>query len=223
MPIIELANATIYQRDNIVLSDVTFSIGKGEFVYLIGKTGSGKSSLLKTLYAELPATEGKVNVAGFDLTNISRKSIPHLRRKLGIVFQDFQLLDDRDVEANLEFVLQATGWTDKGLISVRIDEVLDHVGLKDKRKSMPYNLSGGERQSVAIARAMLNNPDIILADEPTGNLDPDTTLDVLKLLLHIADSGTAVLMATHNYGLIQKYPGRILKCENHQVICSRVE
>ena len=221
--IIELANANIYQRDNIVLSDVTFSIGKGEFVYLIGKTGSGKSSLLKTLYAELPATEGTINVAGFDLTDISRKEIPYLRRKLGIVFQDFQLLDDRDVEANLEFVLRATGWYDEEQISQRIDEVLDNVGLKDKRKNMPYNLSGGERQGVAIARAMLNNPDIILADEPTGNLDPETTLDVLKMLLHIADNGTAVLMATHNYGLIQKYPGRILKCENHHVICSRVE
>ncbi len=223
MPIIELVNATIYQRDNIVLSNVTFSIGKGEFVYLIGKTGSGKSSLLKTLYAELPAEDGVVNVAGFNLTDISRKEIPYLRRKLGIVFQDFQLLDDRNVEANLEFVLKATGWYDEEQISNRIDEVLEKVGLKDKRKSMPYNLSGGERQGVAIARALLNNPDVILADEPTGNLDPETTLDVLKMLLRIADSGTAVLMATHNYGLIQKYPGRILKCENHQVICSRVE
>lgn len=221
--IIELVDATIYQRDNIVLSNVTFSISKGEFVYLIGKTGSGKSSLLRTLYAELPADDGVVNVAGFDLTNINRKEIPYLRRKLGIVFQDFQLLDDRDVEANLEFVLKATGWYDEEQISYRIDEVLEKVGLKDKRKSMPYNLSGGERQGVAIARALLNNPDVILADEPTGNLDPETTLDVLKMLLRIADSGTAVLMATHNYGLIQKYPGRILKCENHQVICSRVE
>ena len=221
--IIELVNATIYQRDNIILSDVTFSIGKGEFVYLIGKTGSGKSSLLRTLYAELPADEGIVNVAGFDLTDISRKEIPYLRRKLGIVFQDFQLLDDRNVEANLEFVLRATGWYDDEQISNRIDEVLEKVGLRDKRHSMPYNLSGGERQGVAIARALLNDPDVILADEPTGNLDPETTLDVLKMLLKIADSGTAVLMATHNYGLIQKYPGRILKCENHQVICSRVE
>ena len=221
--IIELKNATIYQRDNIVLSDVTFSIGKGEFVYLIGRTGSGKSSLLKTLYAELPANEGIVNVAGFDLTEIRRKDIPFLRRKLGIVFQDFQLLDDRNVEANLEFVLKATGWYDEDEISNRIDLVLDKVGLKDKRKNMPYNLSGGERQGVAIARALLNNPDVILADEPTGNLDPETALDVLKMLLRIADSGTAVLMATHNYGLIQKYPGRILKCENHKLVCSRVE
>ena len=221
--IIELVKATIYQRDNIILSDVTFTIGKGEFVYLIGRTGSGKSSLLRTLYAELPATEGIVNVAGFDLTDIRRKDIPYLRRKLGIVFQDFQLLDDRNVEANLEFVLRATGWHDDEEISDRIDLVLDKVGLKDKRESMPYNLSGGERQGVAIARALLNEPDVILADEPTGNLDPETALDVLKMLLRIADSGTAVLMATHNYGLIQKYPGRILKCENHQVVCSRVE
>lgn len=223
MPIIELVNATIYQRENPILSEVTFSINKGEFVYLIGKTGSGKSSLLKTLYAELPTNEGIVKVAGFDLTDISRKDIPFLRRKLGIVFQDFQLLDDRNVEANLDFVLRATGWYDEEQISHRIDEVLEKVGLKDKRKSMPYNLSGGERQSVSIARALLNDPDIILADEPTGNLDPETTLDVLKVLRKIAENGTAVLMATHNYGLIQKYPGRILKCEDHKVICTKVE
>ena len=222
-PIIELANANIYQRDNIILSNVTFSIGRGDFVYLIGKTGSGKSSLLRTLYAELPSYEGIVNVAGFDLTDIRRKDIPYLRRKLGIVFQDFQLLEDRDVEGNLKFVLNATGWHDKDEIDRRIDEVLEKVGLKDKRKSMPHNLSGGEQQGVTIARALLNHPDVVLADEPTGNLDPETALDVLKLLLKIADSGTAVLMATHNYGLIQKYPGRIIKCENHQVICSRVE
>ena len=222
-PVIELKDAVIYQRDRAVLSDVTFDIGKREFVYLIGKTGSGKSSLLRTLYAELPTHDGTVNVAGFDLTNINRKDIPYLRRKLGIVFQDFQLLADRNVEANLEFVLRATGWFDEDKISERIDFVLDKVGLKDKRKKMPYNLSGGEQQGVTIARALLNDPDIILADEPTGNLDPETALDVLKLLLKISDSGTAVLMATHNYGLIQKYPGRILKCENGHVICSKVE
>lgn len=222
-PIIELANANVYQRDNIILSNVTFSIGRGDFVYLIGKTGSGKSSLLRTLYAELPSYDGIVNVAGFDLTEIKRKEIPYLRRKLGIVFQDFQLLEDRDVDGNLKFVLNATGWYDKDEIDRRIDEVLEMVGLKEKRHSMPYNLSGGEQQGVTIARALLNHPDIILADEPTGNLDPETALDVLKLLLKIADSGTAVLMATHNYGLIQKYPGRIIKCENHQVVCSRVE
>ena len=222
-PVIELRNAFIYQRDKLILSDVTFNIGKREFVYLIGKTGSGKSSLLRTLYAELPTHDGTVNVAGFDLTNIKRKDIPYLRRKLGIVFQDFQLLADRNVEANLEFVLRATGWFEEDKISERIDFVLDKVGLKDKRKSMPYNLSGGEQQGITIARALLNEPDIILADEPTGNLDPETALDVLKLLLKISDSGTAVLMATHNYGLIQKYPGRIIKCENGKVICSKVE
>lgn len=222
-PIIELANANVYQRDNIILSNVTFSIGRGDFVYLIGKTGSGKSSLLRTLYAELPSYDGIVNVAGFDLTDIKRKEIPYLRRKLGIVFQDFQLLEDRDVEGNLKFVLNATGWYNSDEIDRRIDEVLEMVGLREKRHSMPYNLSGGEQQGVTIARALLNHPDIILADEPTGNLDPETALDVLKLLLKIADSGTAVMMATHNYGLIQKYPGRIIKCENHQVICSRVE
>lgn len=221
--IIELRHANIYQHENIVLSDVSFNIGKGEFIYLIGKTGSGKSSLLRTLYAELPTHDGIVNVAGYDLTQIKRKDIPFLRRKLGIVFQDFQLLDDRDVEGNLEFVLRATGWYDESDISKRIDLVLDKVGLKDKRTKMPYNLSGGEQQGVTIARALLNNPDVILADEPTGNLDPETALDVLKMLLRISDSGTAVLMATHNYGLIQKYPGRIIKCEDHKVICSRVE
>ena len=221
--IIEVKEATIFQHDNPVLTDVTFNINKGEFVYLIGKTGSGKSSLLKTLYAELPARKGIVNVAGYDLTNIKRKEIPFLRRKLGIVFQDFQLLDDRNVEANLEFVLKATGWEDEKEISDRIDLVLEKVGLQDKRKKMPYHLSGGERQGVSIARALLNNPEIILADEPTGNLDPETALDVLKMMLRISDSGTPILMATHNYGLIQKYPGRILKCENHQLHCSRVE
>lgn len=223
MSVIVLNNATIRQRDKVILSDVNFSIGKGEFVYLIGRTGSGKSSLLRTLYAELPTCDGTVIVAGYNLSDIRRKEIPYLRRKLGIVFQDFQLLDDRNVEANLEFVLRATGWYDKEQIDNRIDEALDKVGLRDKRKSMPYNLSGGERQGVAIARALLNNPDIIIADEPTGNLDPETALDVLKMLLRISDSGTAVLMATHNYGLIQKYPGRIIKCEDHKVICSVVE
>jgi cell division transport system ATP-binding protein len=223
MSVIELKNANIYQRDKLILSNVNFSIERGEFVYLIGRTGSGKSSLLRTLYAELPTHDGMVYVAGYDLSEIRRRQIPYLRRKLGIVFQDFQLLDDRNVEANLEFVLRATGWYDKERISMRIDEALDKVGLRNKRKNMPYNLSGGERQGVAIARALLNNPDVIIADEPTGNLDPETALDVLKMLLRISDSGTAVLMATHNYGLIQKYPGRIIKCEDHKVICSVVE
>lgn len=219
-PIIELKNASIFQRENLILANVNLSISEGEFVYLIGKTGSGKSSLLKTLYGELPARDGEVEVAGYDLTQIKRKDIPYLRRKIGIVFQDFQLLHDRTVEKNLEFVLGATGWTDKEEISERIDEVLNEVGLKDKRQSMPHQLSGGEQQSIAIARALLNEPLIILADEPTGNLDPDTTIDVMRLLRKISESGTAVLMATHNYTLMQKYPSRVIRCDNGTITCS---
>lgn len=219
-PIIELKNASIFQRENLILASVNLTICEGEFVYLIGKTGSGKSSLLKTLYGELPARDGEVEVAGYDLTQIKRKDIPYLRRKIGIVFQDFQLLHDRTVEKNLEFVLGATGWTDKEEISERIDEVLNEVGLKDKRQSMPHQLSGGEQQSIAIARALLNEPLIILADEPTGNLDPDTTIDVMRLLRKISESGTAVLMATHNYTLMQKYPSRVIRCDNGTITCS---
>ena len=219
-PIIELKKASIFQRENLILANVNLSISEGEFVYLIGKTGSGKSSLLKTLYGELPARDGEVEVAGYDLTQIKRKDIPYLRRKIGIVFQDFQLLHDRTVEKNLEFVLGATGWTDKEEISDRIDEVLGEVGLADKRKVMPHQLSGGEQQSIAIARALLNHPVVILADEPTGNLDPDTTIDVMRLLRKISESGTAVLMATHNYTLMQKYPSRIIRCDNGTISCS---
>lgn len=222
-PIIEIKNASIFQRENLVLADVNLTLSKGEFAYLIGRTGSGKSSLLKTLYGELPARDGIVRVAGYDLTKLRKKDIPYLRRKIGIVFQDFQLLFDRTVEKNLSFVLGATGWTDSVEISKRIDEVLAMVGLADKRKSMPHQMSGGEQQGVAIARALLNDPDVIIADEPTGNLDPDTTLEVMKLLRRISENGTAVLMATHNYGLIQKYPGRIIKCDGQKVICSTVE
>lgn len=222
-PIIELKKASIFQRENLILANVNLSISEGEFVYLIGKTGSGKSSLLKTLYGELPARDGEVEVAGYDLTQIKRKDIPYLRRKIGIVFQDFQLLHDRTVEKNLEFVLGATGWTDKEEISERIDEVLNEVGLKDKRQSMPHQLSGGEQQSIAIARALLNEPLIILADEPTGNLDPDTTIDVMRLLRKISESGTAVLMATHNYTLMQKYPSRVIRCDNGTITCSVME
>lgn len=222
-PIIELENASIFQQNNLVLSNVTFTIGKGEFVYLIGKTGSGKSSLIKTLYGELPIKDGKVFVAQYDLTDIRKKDIPYLRRKIGIVFQDFQLLFDRTVEANLDFVLRATGWTNEEEISKRIDEVLEKVGLKDKRKTMPHKLSGGEQQSIAIARALLNDPVIILADEPTGNLDPDTTLDVMRLLRKISESGTAVLMATHNYTLMQKYPSRVIRCDDGTITCSVME
>ena len=219
-PIIELKNASIFQRESLILANVNLSICEGEFVYLIGKTGSGKSSLLKTLYGELPARDGEVKVAGYDLTQIKRREIPFLRRKIGIVFQDFQLLHDRTVEKNLEFVLGATGWTDKEEISDRIDEVLGEVGLADKRKVMPHQLSGGEQQSIAIARALLNHPVVILADEPTGNLDPDTTLDVMKLLRRISENGQAVLMATHNYTLMQKYPSRVVRCDNGMITCS---
>ena len=222
-PIIEIKNAAIFQRENLVLSNVNLTLHRGEFIYLIGRTGSGKSSLLKTLYGELPARDGIVRVAGYDLTQLKRKDIPYLRRKIGIVFQDFQLLFDRSVEKNLGFVLGATGWTEKAEISRRIDEVLAKVGLSDKRKSMPHQMSGGEQQGVAIARALLNEPDVILADEPTGNLDPDTTLEVMKLLRNISENGTAVLMATHNYTLMQKYPSRIANCKNGTVICSEME
>ena len=222
-PIIEIKNASIFQGENLVLSDVNLTLNKGEFIYLIGRTGSGKSSLLKTLYGELPARDGIVRVAGYDLTQLRRKDIPYLRRKIGIVFQDFQLLFDRSVEKNLEFVLGATGWTDKAEISRRIDEVLAKVGLSDKRKSMPHQMSGGEQQGIAIARALLNDPDVIIADEPTGNLDPDTTLEVMKLLRRISENGTAVMMATHNYTLMQKYPSRIANCNNGTVICSEME
>ena len=222
-PIIEIKNASIFQRENLVLSGVNLTLHKGEFIYLIGRTGSGKSSLLKTLYGELPARDGTFRVAGYDLTKLKRKDIPYLRRKIGIVFQDFQLLFDRSVEKNLEFVLGATGWTEKAEISRRIDEVLAKVGLADKRKSMPHQMSGGEQQGVAIARALLNEPDVILADEPTGNLDPDTTLEVMKLLRQISENGTAVLMATHNYTLMQKYPSRIANCKNGTVVCSEME
>ena len=198
-PIIEIKNASIFQRENLVLSNVNLTLNKGEFIYLIGRTGSGKSSLLKTLYGELPARDGIVRVAGYDLTKLKKKDIPYLRRKIGIVFQDFQLLFDRSVEKNLEFVLGATGWTEKAEISRRIDEVLAKVGLGDKRKSMPHQMSGGEQQGVAIAR------------------------EVMKLLRRISENGTAVLMATHNYTLMQKYPSRIANCKNGTVVCSEME
>ncbi len=221
-PIIDLENASIYQGDSLVLSDVNLQIGSGEFVYLIGKTGSGKSSLLKTLYGELPAKEGKVMVADYDLTKIRKKDIPFLRRRVGIVFQDFQLLYDRTVDENLKFVLKATGWADSK-IPGRIGEVLEKVGLSDKRNSMPHKLSGGEQQGIAIARALLNEPVIILADEPTGNLDPDTTIDVIKLLRKISENGQSVFMATHNYTLMQKYPSRVVRCVGGSIKCSTME
>ena len=210
--VISINNGSVFQHERLILSDINLEINEGEFVYLIGRSGSGKSSLLKTMYADIPAKSGVFKIAGFNLNDIKRKDIPMLRRKIGIVFQDFQLLYDRNVEQNLSFVLKATGWVDESGISKRIDEVLQLVGLQGKRKSMPHQLSGGEQQSVAIARALLNSPSVILADEPTGNLDPETTNDIMKLIMKIRDNGTTILMATHNYNLILKYPSRVISC-----------
>ncbi len=210
--IIELKAAKISQRDALVLSDVNLHIHKGEFVYLIGKTGSGKSSLLKTLYGELALIEGQGTVAGFDLKTLKRSKIPYLRRELGIVFQDFQLLTDRTVEENLKFVMKATGWKDKSKIKTRIQDVLESVGLGTKGFKMPHELSGGEQQRIAIARALVNDPTIILADEPTGNLDPETTEEIMTLLFKICQSGKAILMATHDYTILQQFPSRTIRC-----------
>jgi len=212
--IVYLRHANIYQSDNLVLTDVNFEVNKGEFVYLIGKTGSGKSSLLKTLYGDLYLKEGDGNVAGFDLKNLKWQTVPLLRRNLGIVFQDFRLLTDRNVYDNLEFVLKATGWKDKMLMKEKIENVLSKVGLRGKGFKMTYEMSGGEQQRVDIARALLNNPKLILADEPTGNLDPDTTDEIMQLLFNICrDYHTAFIMATHDYTIIQKYPARVVRIE----------
>jgi cell division transport system ATP-binding protein len=211
--IVKLSNATISQSKSPVLSGVHLEIDKGEFVYLIGKTGSGKSSLLKLLYGELVLDEGEGSVAGFSLNHLSSRQVPFLRRKLGIVFQDFQLLPDRTILANLEFVLAATGWNERNAMQARMEEVLAHVGLSTKGFKMPHELSGGEQQRVVIARALLNHPELILADEPTGNLDPETSEEIMKLLFDISQKGTSILMATHNYGIMDKFPARILKCE----------
>lgn len=215
--IIKIENGSVFQHERKILSDINLTIDEGEFVYLIGRSGSGKSSLLKTLYGELPATEGRFTIDKFNLNSIKRKEIPYLRRKIGIIFQDFQLLYDRNVEDNLSFVLKATGWDDDSSIDRRIKDVLQLVGLQDKRKTMPHQMSGGEQQSVAIARALLNSPSVILADEPTGNLDPETTNDVIRLLRRIQDNKTTILMATHNYNLIMKYPSRVIKCEGGKI------
>ena len=215
--IIKIENGSVFQHERKILSDINLTIDEGEFVYLIGRSGSGKSSLLKTLYGELPATEGRFTIDKFNLNSIKRKEIPYLRRKIGIIFQDFQLLYDRNVEDNLSFVLKATGWDDDSSIDRRIKDVLQLVGLQDKRKAMPHQLSGGEQQSVAIARALINSPSVILADEPTGNLDPETTNDVIRLLRRIQDNKTTILMATHNYNLIMKYPSRVIKCEGGKI------
>ena len=218
--IISLENVPIYQKETLVLSNVYLKINKGEFIFLIGKTGSGKSSLLKTLYADLPVNEGQAKVAGFDLRRLKNKEIPYLRRKIGIVFQDFQLLIDRSVSENLYFVMKATGWKDKRKMQIRMQDVLTKVGLGTKSFKMPHQLSGGEQQRVSIARALINDPEIILADEPTGNLDPATSNGIMELLLEISNSGRAVFMATHNYNLIHKYPSKIVKCEDGKIICS---
>lgn len=221
--IVSIKNCNIYIDKHLILSDVNFEIRKGEFIYLIGKTGTGKSSLLKTLYGEVDLKEGEGTVAGFDLRKLKTKQIPFLRRKIGIVFQDFQLLTDRSVAENLIFVMKATGWTDKKAMKERIEEVLKKVGLAQKSFKMPHELSGGEQQRVAIARALINDPDLILADEPTGNLDPETSDNILTILSDISNSGRAILMATHDYKHMGKYGNRTLTCDEGIVYDSKNE
>lgn len=216
--IIELTNCTIWQQTHLVLSSVNLRVGKGEFLYLVGRVGSGKSSLIKTLNAQIPLKDGTGLVAGYDLAKIKKREIPLLRRKIGIVFQDFQLLTDRTVNANLEFVLKATGWKNKIEINNRIAEVLEKVGLGLKGNKMPHQLSGGEQQRVVIGRALLNDPEIILADEPTGNLDPETSEGILRLLTDISKTGRAVVVATHNYTLLKKFTAKTIKCDNGALV-----
>ena len=219
--IIDIKNVQIHQKENLVLANVNINIEKGEFVYLIGKTGSGKSSLLKILYGELPLDDGEASIAGFNLKELKRKEIPFLRRKLGIVFQDFQLLTDRTIDDNLMFVMKATGWTDKIKMKERCSDVLSKVGLTGKGFKMPHELSGGEQQRVSIARALVNDPEIILADEPTGNLDPQTSEEIITLLLDISKTGRAIVMATHDYLLLNKFKARTITCAGGKIMDSK--
>jgi len=219
-PVVSVKDATIFQDHNAVLGDVSFDIQKGEFVYLVGRTGSGKSSLLKTLYADLSLRVGEATVAGYNMAGIKASDVPLLRRKLGIIFQDFQLFNDRTVADNLMFVMKATGWSDSGKMRARLNEVLIQVGLGSVEKKVPYQLSGGEQQRVVIARALINQPLILVADEPTGNLDPEVAHGIMKVFQQINNTGTAVLMATHSYGLIKRFPARLLKCESGKVFDS---
>ncbi len=216
--VIHLKDADIFQGNNLILDDVNIEIYKGDFIYIIGKTGTGKSSLLKVLYADVLLDRGEATIAGYDLRKIKTNQIPFLRRKLGIVFQDFQLLTDRSVYDNLEYVLQATGWKNKLEIKNRISEVLSKVQLSTKEYKFPHELSGGEQQRVVIARALLNNPEVILADEPTGNLDPEVSDEIMKLLIEISQGGTAILIATHDYRLINKFFGKVYRCENNRIL-----
>lgn len=216
--IVKYNNVELLRKEHIVLKNVTFEVQKGEFLYLIGKVGSGKSSLLKSMYSEIPINDGEAQVFDYDLTKIKRKHVPMLRRKIGIVFQDFQLLTDRNINDNLRFVLEATGWKKQSEIEERIEEVLKQVGMLNKSYKMPHELSGGEQQRIVIARALLNKPELILADEPTGNLDPATSEQIVTHLHEIAKNGTAVIMATHNLALVEQFPGRVLRCEDKQLI-----
>ncbi|MGB7842562.1 MAG: ATP-binding cassette domain-containing protein [Salinimicrobium sp.] len=215
--VLYLKDASIYQRESLILSEVNVEIEKGEFVYLIGKTGTGKSSFMKTLYGDLPLTEGEGKIVDYDLSTLREKDIPFLRRKLGVVFQDFKLLNDRNVNENLLFVLKATGWKDRPAMNNKIEEVLKKVGMQTKGFKNPYQLSGGEQQRIAIARALLNDPELILADEPTGNLDPQTSVEVMEVLQQISKNGKTILMATHDYALLLKYPSKTLKCDGQKV------
>lgn len=212
-PILSLKNITVYQENNAVLTDIDLDVNHGEFIYIIGKTGSGKSSLMKTLYGDLKLRRGEGSFVDYDLARLRERDIPYLRRKIGIVFQDFKLLPDRNVHENLLFVLKATGWKERTEMNIKINEVLDKVGMKSALTKLPHQLSGGEQQRVAVARALLNDPEVILADEPTGNLDPQTSVEVMQLLREINQNGKTIIMATHDYALIMKFPAKTLKCD----------